>query len=44
MVDPTVNDHSSLLDPLSFHHLCFANANNQDVRFPHLRVLKAALS
>lgn len=40
MVDPTINDHSSLLDPLSFHHLCFANANNQDVRFPHLRVLK----
>lgn len=38
MVDPTINDHSSLLDPLSFHHLCFPNANNQNVCFPYLDI------
>lgn len=37
MVNAAVNDHSSLLDPLSFHHLCFSNTDNQDVRFSHLK-------
>lgn len=36
VINPTVDDHRSLLDPLSFHHLCFAHANNQDVCFTHL--------
>lgn len=36
VVDATVDDHSSLLDPLSFHHLCFPHADNQDVCFAHL--------
>lgn len=36
MVDATVDDHCSLLDPLSFHHLRFPDAHNQDVCFAHL--------
>lgn len=36
VVDATVDDHCSLLDPLSFHHLCSPDPDNQDVCFAHL--------
>lgn len=36
VVDATVNDHCSFLDPLSFYHLCFSDTNNQDVCSTHL--------
>lgn len=36
MVDATVNDQRSLLDPLSFHHLSFPDADDQDVCLSHL--------
>lgn len=38
VVDAAVDDHRSLLDPLSLHHLCFTDADHQDVRLPHLDI------
>lgn len=40
VVDATVDDHCSLLDPLSFHHLCSPDPDNQDVCFAHLGTSK----
>lgn len=36
MVDATVDDNRSLLDPLALHHLCFPDADNENVCFAHL--------
>lgn len=36
VVDATVDDNGPLLDPVSFHHLRFPDADNQYVRFAHL--------
>lgn len=40
VVDATVDNHCSRLDPLSFHHLCFPDPNNQDVCLAHLVTTK----
>lgn len=37
MIDATVNNHCSLLDPLPFHNLCFPNASHQYICLPNLR-------